>query len=275
MLATSKTKPRVVVFVQARMGSTRLPGKIMRNILGKPVLLHHIPRIRRAKTVDEVVVITTTSTTDDIIAVLCAENNIPSYRGSELDLLDRHYQAAKKYKADFVVKIPSDGPLTDPAIIDEVLELWLKNPDKYDYVSNYHPPTFPDGLDVEGCPFPILEIAWKEAKKPHEREHTFPFIWDHPERFNIGNVVNPRGNMFLTHRFALDYEEDFQFMRAVFGYFKETPLFTADDVISFVKKRSDILELNKKYNGVNWYRTVPGELKTVGSELYREEPKQR
>lgn len=275
MLVTSKTKPRVVVFVQARMGSTRLPGKIMRPILGKPVLLHHLPRIRRAKTVDEVVVITTTNPADDQIALLCKENTIPVYRGSELDLLDRHYQAAKKCKADFVVKIPSDGPLTDPAIVDEVFGLWLQNPGTYDYVSNYHPPTFPDGLDVEGCTFSTLEIAWKEATKPHEREHTFPFIWDHPERFRIGNVVNPRGSMFLTHRFALDYEEDFRFIKAVFEYFKDTPLFTADDVISLLTKRPDIAELNKKYNGVNWYRTVPGELRTVGADLYTEEPKEK
>ena len=264
-------KPRVVVFVQARMENTRLPGKIMRPILDKPVLLHHLPRIRRAKMVDEVVVITTTHNAEDPIAELCKRNNIPFYRGSELDLLDRHYQAAKEFQADFVVKIPSDSPLTDPKIVDEVIGLWQSNSDRYDYVSNYHPPTFPDGLDVEGSTFGALEIAWQEAQKPHEREHTFPFIWDQPTRFRIGNVTNPRGDMFLTHRWTLDYEEDFQFMKEVFEYFKDEPEFSTDDVLELLKVRPEISELNKKYNGVNWYRNVKGELKTVGEELYKDE----
>lgn len=264
--------PRVVVFVQARLGSSRLPGKVLYPVLGRPLLLHHLPRIKRANTVDEVVVITTVNPTDDQIAALCERNKISCYRGSELDLLDRHYQAAKVFNADFVVKIPADSLLTDPAIVDRVIGLWLKNPSLYDYVSNYHPPTFPDGLDVEGCPFSVLETAWKEAKKPHEREHTFPFIWDQPDRFRIGNVLNPRGNMFMTHRWTLDYEEDFQFVKTVFEYFKNKPHFTTDDVLELLKARPDIAELNRKYNGVNWYRNVPSELKTIGAELYTREP---
>lgn len=265
--------PRVVVFVQARMGSARLPGKIMRPILGKPVLLHHLPRIRRAKTIDDVVVITTKNQAEDPIASLCRENTIPFFRGSEEDLLDRHYRAAKAYGADFVVKIPSDCPLTDPAVVDEVIGLWLTHPDAYDYVSNYHPSTFPDGLDVEGCPFPILEVAWRKAKKPHEREHTFPFIWDQPKRFRIGNVVNPLGNMFMTHRWTLDYPEDFEFIKAVLEHFDGDPDFSMEDVLRFLTEHPEVAELNKKYNGVNWYRQVKGQLKTVGKELYKNEPK--
>lgn len=269
---TSMAKPRVVVFVQARMGSSRLPGKIMRPILGKPVLLHQLPRIRRAITVDEAVVITTADAAEDPVAALCETNEIPYYRGSALNLLDRHYQAAKRFGADFVVKIPSDSPLTDPAVVDEVISLWLRDQTRYDYVSNYHPPTFPDGLDVEGCPFPVLEIAWREATKPHEREHTFPFIWDQPERFRVGNAVNPRGDMFMTHRWTLDYEEDFEFMKAVFEHFRNKPDFAIDDILSFLKRAPEIADINKKYNGVNWYRHIPGELKTVAKELSRNEP---
>ena len=180
----------VVVFVQARMGSTRLPGKVMKKILGREIVLWQIDRIKKARTVGGVVVITSVKKEDDAIAELCIKNHIDFYRGDPLDLLDRHYQASKKFKADFVVKIPSDCPLTDPKIIDAVIGLWKNNPSKYDYVSNYHPPTFPDGMDVEGCTFKVLELAWKEAKKPHEREHTFPYIWDNPDRFRIGNLLN-------------------------------------------------------------------------------------
>jgi len=264
--------PKIIVFVQARTGSTRLPGKVLNKIMGREVLLYQIDRIRRAKTVDEVVVITTVNPADDAIADLCEKNGIKYYRGSELDLLDRHYQAAKQYGADFVVKVPSDCPLTDPKVVDKVIGFWKENQGAYDYVSNYHPPTFPDGLDVEGCPFSILEIAWKEAEKPHEREHTFPFIWDQPERFRIGNILNPHGDMFITHRWTLDYAEDFDFMKAVFEHFKDKPDFSMEDVLQLLKEQPTIAEINNKYNGVNWYRNVPGQLKTVGDDLYREEP---
>lgn len=268
---TSLAKPRIVVFVQARLDSTRLPGKVLKKIRGKEVLLYQIERIRRAQTVDNVVVISTTNPEDNAIAELCQNKGIKYFRGSPLDLLDRHYQAAKMYGADFVVKIPSDSPLTDPRVIDTVIGFWKANQDAYDYVSNYHPPTFPDGLDVEGCPFSVLETAWKEATKPHEREHTFPFIWDQPGRFRLGNVVNPHGDMFITHRWTLDYEEDFQFIKEIFEAFQNKSDFSMDDVLALLKEKPELAEINKKYLGVNWYRNVPDELKTVGRHLYRQE----
>lgn len=257
------------------MGSTRLPGKVLKKIVGREILLYQIDRICQAKSPHQVAVIISINPDDDAIEALCKKDSIPVYRGSEFDLLDRHYQAARIFNADFVVKIPSDCPLTDPRIIDSVVELWKNHQDKYDYVSNYHPPTFPDGLDVEGCTFEVLETAWREAKKPHEREHTFPFIWDQPDRFRIGNIANPRGNMFLTHRFTLDYEEDFQFMKAVLEHFRHSSDFSIDDVIHFLRKHPEVAELNKKYNGVNWYRNVPEQLKTIGKELYKNEPKKK
>lgn len=253
------------------MGSTRLPGKIMKQVLGKELLLHQVDRIKRAESIDQVVVITSTHERDQAIETLCRAHQLNVYRGSESDLLDRHYQAAKMFGADFVVKIPSDCPLTDPAVIDEVIDLWRAHPDLYDYVSNYHPPTFPDGLDVEGCPLSVLETAWREAKKPYEREHTFPFIWDQPERFRIGNVENPRGNMFMTHRWTLDYEADFLFMKAVYEAFKDRPFFQTDDILALLNEKPEIALLNQSFAGVNWYRHVPGQLKTVSSSEYRQE----
>lgn len=268
-MATISKKPKVVVFIQARLGSTRLPGKVMKKVLGKELLLRMFDRVKRAKTVDEIVVITSTNKDDNLIYELCQKNNIKCYRGSENDLLDRHYQAAKIYKADFVVKIGSDCPLADPNIIDEVINLWLNNQDKYDYVSNYHPPTFPDGLDVEGCPFSILETAWKEAKEAHEREHTFPFIWDNPKKFRIGNITNPRGNMFLTHRWTIDYQEDFLFLKRVFEELENKPNFQMEDILTLLKEKPEIAKINQKYLGINWYRKNEEELKTVPRYLYR------
>ena len=263
-------KQKIVVCVQARFGSTRLPGKVLRKVLGKELLLHVIERIERAKTVDDVVVITT-NTPENPIVDLCINAGIKYYEGSETDLLDRHYQAAKLYNADFVVKIPSDCPLTDPCVIDEVITLWKDNQDSYDYVSNYHPPTFPDGLDVEGCPFPVLELAWKEAKEPHMREHTFPYIWDNPKRFRIGNVANPRGNMFLSHRWTLDYEEDYLFIGRVFEELQDKPDFLMDDILELLKEKPDLMEINQMHKGINWYRHCEGKLNTVSRYLYKKD----
>lgn len=251
------------------MGSIRLPGKILKKICGKEVLLLMVGRVKKAKTVNEVIIITSVKKKDDVIADLCKKNGINFFRGSENDLLDRHYKAAKAFKADFVVKIPSDCSLADPRIIDEVINLWLKNQNKYDYVSNYHPPTFPDGLDVEGCPFGVLEDAWKNAKKPFEREHTFPYIWDNPEKFRIGNVVNRFGNMFMTHRWTLDYKEDFLFIKKIFEELKFNPNFSMEDVLSLLKRNPKIAEINKAYLGVSWYRKNQGDLKTVERHMYK------
>ena len=261
---------KIVVFIQARMGSNRLPAKIIKKVNGKELLIHQVERIKKAKTVNEVVVITTTNSEDDEIFKLCNDHSINCYRGSELDLLDRHYKAAKEFSADFVVKIGSDSPLSDSNIIDEVLSLWINNPEKYDYVSNYHPPTFPDGLDVEGCPIEILEIAWENATKDHEREHTFPYIWDNPDKFRIGNIINKYGNMFTSHRWTIDYLEDYFFLKNVFENFKNNPNFKMKDILEYLNENPDVRSINEMHNGVNWYRNV-GELKTVDRFQYKRE----
>jgi spore coat polysaccharide biosynthesis protein SpsF len=265
------SKKKIIVFIQARIGSTRFPAKVLKKVLGKELLLHMYDRVRQAKTVDDVVIITSVNPENDRIVDFCKSHYIKCYRGSENDLLDRHYQAAREVGADFVVKIPSDCPLADPTIIDEVLSLWIKHQDKYDYVSNYHPPTFPDGIDVEGCSFTILKIAWKEARKSFEREHTFPFIWDNPLRFRIGNIENTRGNMFMTHRWTLDYEEDYEFMKRVFEELKDKLDFSMEDVLNLLHEKPEIAAINQIHAGINWYRKHEGELKTVTKDQYRNE----
>ena len=258
-----------LVCVQARLGSTRLPKKVLMEVLGKPLLLHQIERIEHAKDVDKVVVITSTQKENDLIEEICKEGNVACFRGSELDLLDRHYKAAIEYRADFVIKIPSDCPLVDPKIVQAVLTLWESNKNLYDYVSNYHPPTFPDGLDVEGCTFETLEFAWHRAKKTYEREHTFPYIWDQPSKFRIGNIVNRYGNMFMSHRWTLDYLEDYQFIKTIFEELRNIPYFGMSDVLDLLERKPEISEINKMYLGVNWYRNHAGMLTTVDQSQYK------
>ena len=263
--------PKTVALVQVRTGSARFPSKVLYKIGEKEIFLVQLDRMKRCKSLDQIVVITTTENRDDVIVSLCQKNKIPYFRGSEHDLLDRHYKAAQKFKADLVVKIPSDEPLVDPVVTDEVVEKMQNNLVRYDFVSNIHPPSFPDGLDVEIMPFKILEIAWEKAKKPHEREHTTPYIWDNPKRFRIGSITNRYGNMFMTHRWTMDYPEDFEFFKAVFANLKNKKNFLLENVLDLLKKHPEISAINTKHAGINWFRTVPGELKTVGSEFYRQD----
>ena len=167
---------KILIIIQARRGSSRLPDKVLLPLKEKPLLLRMHERVAAAKVKKDIVIATTTEKEDDIIADLCRENNINCFRGHPLDLLDRHYKAALEYKADVVVKIPSDCPLICPDVIDNVLDYYLENEDEFDFVSNLHPATHPDGNDVEVMPVNILKTAWEEAKQNFEREHTTSFI---------------------------------------------------------------------------------------------------
>ena len=179
----------VLTVVQARSGSSRLPGKVLLTAAGRPLLIHQLERVARARTAGRIVVATTAEPADDIIVHMCGVHGIACFRGSTRDLLDRHYRAATANEAEAVVKIPSDCPLIDPEVIDRVIDFFLGHEGDYDFVSNLHPATWPDGQDVEIMTFAALETAWREADRDFEREHTTPFIWERPERFRIGNVA--------------------------------------------------------------------------------------
>ncbi len=257
---------KIVVVVQARTGSQRLPGKILLPLAGKPLLQRQLERIQAATVPFELVVATTHSPDDEPVRELCKNLHIKCFSGHPTDLLDRHYQAAKAERADSVVKIPSDCPLIDPHVIDRVLTAFLESADSVDYVSNLHPPTYPDGNDVEVMHFSVLETAWREAKKDFEREHTTPFIWEQPERFRLKNVEWETGlNYAMTHRFTIDYLEDYHFIKAVYDelWTESKPIFSLDDILQLLERKPELMEINRKYAGVNWYRHYLGELKTV------------
>jgi len=183
-------KGKVIAVVQARTDSSRLPGKTMKTICGKPMILLMLERLSKSKLIEKIIVATTTNSEDDVLFKTVTAAGFDVFRGSEFDCLDRHYQVGKLFNADYVCKITSDDPLIDPLLTDQVIQYFLNSED-FDYVSNVHPPTYPDGLDVEVFKMSALEKAWNESKDPFEREHTTPFIWSNPSIFKIGNFSNP------------------------------------------------------------------------------------
>lgn len=259
---------KLVTIVQARTGSTRLPGKVLMPIVSKPLLIRMVERVRLSKLFGTIVVATTTDESDNPVEELCKAENILCYRGHPTDLLDRHYQAAKQLNATVVLKIPSDVPLIDPAIIDKVIQYFLDNQGNYDFVSNLHPATYPDGNDVEVMTFPAMEEAWNNATKPMEREHTTPYIWENPDKFRIGNVTWETGlDYSMSHRWTIDYYEDYLFIKAVYDeLYPVNSAFGIQDILNLLEKRSDICAINSKYAGVNWYRNHLDELKTIKPE---------
>jgi spore coat polysaccharide biosynthesis protein SpsF len=262
---------KILVVVQARSNSSRLKDKIFLHLCGKELLMRQIERIEGSCFNPEIVVATTCKKEDDKVIRLCEKEGKKYFRGSENDLLDRHFQAGVLFGADVVVKIPSDCPLIDTNIIDKVLKHYINNCNKFDYVSNLHPATYPDGNDVEVMSIECLERAWEAAEEEFQREHTTPFIWDNPEMFRIGNVKWESGeDLSMTHRFTIDYNEDYKFIKAVYeALYPVNPRFSLEDILRLLKNKPGLLEINKIYNGVNWYRKHLQSLKTVTGEQTR------
>lgn len=254
---------KIITIVQARMSSTRLPGKVSMDILGKTLLERQLERMSQAKLLGDIVVAISDNPKDDILEELCIKNGYLIFRGSENDLLDRHYHCALHYKADIVSKIPSDCPLIDSRVIDRVFKYFLEN--SFDFVSNLHPASYPDGNDVEIFTFSALEKAFKEAKRPLEREHTTPYFWENPHIFSIGNVLwEAHLDFSMSHRFTIDYPEDFDFIHKIYSsLYPINSNFSLEMILDLLEKNSSIYAINSTYAGVNWYRNHIEELKTI------------
>lgn len=259
-----------LVVVQARSGSTRLPGKVGLPLAGKSLLERMIERITAATTPFDLVVATTTDVADDGIVDLAQRAGVGCFRGHPTDLLDRHYRAALAARpgVDTVVKIPSDCPLIDPAVIDRVLSAHAASHGTPDFTSNLHPANYPDGNDVEVMTLDALAIAHREAERPFEREHTTPFLWERPERFRVVNVAWETGlDYSMSHRFTVDYPDDYNFVAAVYDalWKPERPIFSLGDILRLLEDRPDIFAINRRYAGVNWYRHHLDEMRTVSA----------
>jgi spore coat polysaccharide biosynthesis protein SpsF len=260
---------RILVVVQARTASTRLPGKVLMPLANRPLLYRMLERVLAAHTPSAVVVATTVDRSDDVIETIAKEAGVACFRGHPTDLLDRHFWAGIAFRADVVVKIPSDCPLIDPAVIDRVIGHYAAHTDSADFVSNLHPDTYPDGNDVEVIPFGVLETAWIEATESHEREHTTPFIWERRDRFRIHHVAWESGlDYSRTHRWTIDYPEDYLFLAAVYRalWSDSRPIFSLADVLSLVEARPDVAALNARHAGKTWYRDrIPSPVLRSGS----------
>lgn len=202
---------KVIAIIQARMGSTRLPGKMTMDLSGKPVIAHVIERAQMVTHIHEVWLATTIARSDDVLANWAKEHQVKYCRGSEYDVLDRYYQTAIGARANVVVRVTGDCPLLDPVVIDQVVKAHLEG--GAEYTSNIHPPTFPDGLDTEVFSFATLEKIWKEAVLRSEREHVTPYLWKNPELFPQRNIVHTPD--LSAERWTLDTPEDLEFLRRV------------------------------------------------------------
>lgn len=259
---------KVVIVVQARMSSSRLPGKVLLPILGKSLLYRMVERLQMIKHEATIVIATSNHKQDDIIQTEAEAIGVPCYRGSLDNCLDRHYQVAKNYNADIVIKIPSDCPLIDPRIIDEILDYYFAHVGEYDFVSNLHPATWPDGNDVEIMTMACIQKAWEEASRQLELEHTTPYIWENPDKFRIANILWSAGKDYsMSHRFTIDYPEDYEFIKKVFEeLYPQNVNFSCDDILALLELKPDIYQINAGYAGVNWYRNHLAELKTVSAQ---------
>jgi spore coat polysaccharide biosynthesis protein SpsF len=231
------------IIVQARMTSERLPGKVLVEVAGKPLLEHQLDRLRRVTRADRVIVATTTSAADEPIARLCAGLDVDCFQGSELDVLGRYGRAAKEFGVETVVRATADCPLIDPAVMDEVIALFANPPRAYDYVSNTLTRSYPRGMDCEVFSARVLREIDAEALQPYEREHVTPRIYQNPDRYRLGSVVNPRDESH--HRWTVDTREDLELIdRMLNALLPAKPHFTMQDCLTLLDSHPDWLALN-------------------------------
>jgi spore coat polysaccharide biosynthesis protein SpsF (cytidylyltransferase family) len=222
------------------MGSTRLPGKVLTDLGGATVLARVVRRLSRAALVDEVVVATTESAADNAIVRECERLGVRCFCGSEADVLDRYYQAARACDAEIVVRITSDCPLIDPELVDETVRTFLDR--GADYASNVFPRTYPRGLDTEVFTTAALERAWREAREPHQREHVTPYFSEHPDLFRLVFVRGPADHS--GYRWTLDTAEDLELLRALYSRLGNRDTFYWREALVVVEREPELAELN-------------------------------
>lgn len=268
----AENKYRTVAIIQARMSSSRLPGKVLLDIVGQPMLSRVFERVRRASSIDQVVVATTLESSDDAIENFCKERQYPCFRGSLQDVLDRYYQAARLFKADVVVRITADCPVIDPQLIDKTVAAFWGRPDwrtalergeeltpVYDFAANRLPPpwkrTYPIGLDVEVCSFTGLERAWREAVEPHQREHVMPYFYDQEGRFRytVLNYEQDFGNM----RWTVDTPQDLELIRKIYAHFGGRDDFSWLEILDLFMKDESLSRINADTPHKNLYEVDP------------------
>jgi len=237
---------KVVALIQARMGSTRLPGKVLKPLCGRPVLAHVLERVHLCRRLDDVWVATSNHSADDAIANACRDWEVPCFRGSEDDVLDRFYSAANAAEAETVVRITADCPLFDGWLLEDMLRVFTETNTpvvKVDYLSNVLERRYPRGLDAEIFTFAALAQAHREAQQPREREHVTPYIYGHPDIFRLYSYKGPED--WSHYRWTLDTPEDWALIEAIYQalYRPETP-FTTQQVLDLLRSRPELAQIN-------------------------------
>jgi spore coat polysaccharide biosynthesis protein SpsF len=231
---------KIAAIIQARMGSTRLPGKVLLDLGGDTVLSRVVHRVHRSQLIAEVIIATTKDRRDDAIVAECHRLNVRCFRGEELDVLDRYYRAAREANAEGIVRITSDCPLIEPEISDKVIQAFLdRGPD---YASNTLTRTYPRGLDTEVMTFEALGRAWKEARRDYQRVHVTPYIYENPTAFTVVQVM-AEGNL-ADYRWTLDTPEDLAFLRAVYSRMGNDNRIYWRDLLDLLTSEPELVELN-------------------------------
>lgn len=235
---------KTIAIIQARMGSTRLPGKILKPVLGQPMLARQIERVKRAQTLDQIIVATTTDSLDAPIYRLANQLDIPSYRGSTNNVLDRFYQAALRFNADIIVRLTGDCPVIDPAVIDTTVTTFHRS--HSDYVSNVHRRSFPRGMDVEVFNFKTLELAWRQAKSNYDCEHVTAYIYAKPQRFKLKTILAPPSLGRPELRLTVDEPADLKLIRQIYQrLYPRKPNFNLQDIIILLDQHPKLTTINK------------------------------
>ncbi len=236
---------KIIGVIQARMNSSRLPGKVMLNLLGKPIIHHIYDRLTTCKQLDAVVISTGGYNENKEICDYAKKNNFPLYSGSETDVIDRLYKTALKFDASSIVRITADCPLVDPIIVDKLISEFLKNAEKYDIITNCNIPTFPHGLDVEVYSTKILKKLWNDISELEFRDWFSLYT-----RKNLKDrMLNITNNVNLSHlRLTVDYKEDFELIKLIYEEMQSNT-FVLDDVLKILKQKPELLDINAKYVG--------------------------
>lgn len=235
-------KRKIVAIIQARLASTRLPKKILKNIEGKPMLGHVIERLKHSQLIDEIV-IAIADEPDTPLPKLATKYGAKSFIGSQQDVLDRHYQTSKAFRADVIVRVTSDCPLIDPEIVDVVIAHFLKYRKNIDFASNALKRTFPHGLNVEVFSFEALQRTWRKSTQAYQREHVTPYIWEHPLIFRLTNVEN-REN--LSHfRWTVDEKKDLEFVREIYKrLYRNNRIFLMKEILALLNREPNLTKIN-------------------------------
>jgi len=235
---------KIVAIIEARMTSSRLPGKVLMEVLSKPILHYLISRLKRVRLLNEIVLATTTNSTDDILVDFANKENIKNYRGSENDVMARVFEAAESVDADLIVEITGDCPIVDPNIVEQVIQTYINN--NYDYVNNVNVRSYPDGMDVQVFSKNVLERSLKMTKEALDHEHVTLHIRNHPEIFSHLNLVAPKNLWWPDLGLTLEERSDFELLKKIITHFSDNIYFDCYDVIKFLRDRDDLVSINQK-----------------------------